>query len=76
MLSDAVIITIITSIVGPVVVLYIAKRIKEYKPKKQSSDRIDTAFDKYEAIIKRQDDEIKRLSDEITRLRKEGDIWK
>lgn len=67
-MSEAVLITVITVILGPSAVAYITWRIKNAKSK---PDRIDTVFDMYEAIIKRKDDEIKRLDEENTLLRAE-----
>lgn len=74
MLSDAVLTTIITAVAGPIIVLYIANRIRNMKPK---SERIDTAFEMYDAYIKRQDAEMERkdkiianLTIEIERLKR------
>lgn len=66
MISESLVITIITAILGPSIVLYIANRIKNRKPK---PERIDTAFDMYETIAKRQDFEITRLNTDMTILR-------
>jgi uncharacterized membrane-anchored protein YhcB (DUF1043 family) len=64
-ISDGVLTTIIT-VVGSVIVAYITYRIKNAKPRKE--ERIDTAFDMYEAILKRQDQEITELRTENARL--------
>lgn len=66
MISDALLTTVITAVAGPIIVLYIANRIKNMRPK---VERVDTAFDMYEAIMKRQDQEIQRLTEENTVLR-------
>ena len=66
MFSESFWISVITAIVGPTVVLYIASVIKNMKPK---GDRLDTAISVYEKIMKRQDDEITRLNDELAKYR-------
>lgn len=65
MSSDAIITTVITAVVGPIVVLYIANRIKNSKPK---SEQIYTAFNMYEALAKRLDQENVDLRTENARL--------
>lgn len=73
MFSESFWISVISAIVGPTIVLYIANRIKNGKPK---ADRIDTAFEVYEKIIKRLDDENTKLRAEnetlIMRLQAKG----
>lgn len=64
MVSDQIIITVITVILGPIIVLYISNRIKNMKPK---AERIDTAFDMYEAILKSQKAELDRKDEIIAR---------
>ena len=65
MFSESFWTSVITAILGPTIVLYIANRIKNGKPK---ADRIDTAFEMYEKIIKRQEDDNKELRDRVTEL--------
>lgn len=67
MISEAVINTLIIAI-GSIVTGYIALRLKNAKPK---TDRVDTAFDMYDKMLARKDEEISRLNDENDELRKE-----
>jgi len=70
--SDAVITTFLT-VVGAVTTAYITYRIKNAKPK---VERVDTALDVYESVVKRQDEENKRLVEENTLLRAEIAVLK
>lgn len=56
MISDGVITSII-GLIGGVLAAYITVRVRSKKPK---SEYIDTAFEAYEAIMKRQDAELQR----------------
>lgn len=66
--SDAVIISIITT-VGGLILAYITKRFKNSRPKKK--ERVDEVLDIYEATIKRLNEENIRMTDEIRKLRSE-----
>jgi hypothetical protein len=66
-ISNEVLTTLITA-TGAVLVAYITYRVKNSKPK---TDRIDTAFDMYEKIIKRQDYENQELRNENAMLRQQ-----
>jgi len=55
-ISDALLITIITA-AASILAAYITVRVRRKKPR---SEYIDTAFEAYEAIMKRQDEEIQR----------------
>lgn len=67
--NDALLTTVITAVIGPIVVLYIANRVKNSKPK---SEQIYTAFNMYESLAKRQDQELQRkdkiIADQATEL--------
>lgn len=59
---------ILTSLIvtlGGVVAAFITVRVRRSKPRAQY---IDTAFEAYEAIMRRQDDEIKRKDVQIAEL--------
>lgn len=65
MISEAVIITLITT-AGAILVAYITYRVKNSKPK---TDRVDTAFDMYEKLLKRANEENGQLRTEIRELK-------
>lgn len=65
MISDGVITSVI-GLLGGVLAAYITARFRRTKPK---SEYIDTAFEAYEVIMRRQDEEIKRLIEENSTLR-------
>lgn len=70
MVNESIIITVLTAIIGPILVLYVAKRLKDGKPK--SREYIDTAFKMYEEIIKQKDAENKQLREDKVELTKEN----
>jgi hypothetical protein len=70
--SESFWISVISAIVGPSVVLWIANRIRNGKPK---VDRIDTAFEVYEKIMKRQDAEITQKDTLIDKLKQRLDQY-
>lgn len=66
MISESLAISIVSAVVGPILVLYIANRIKNSKPK---GDRVDKAFEMYEGIIKIKDAENVELKKELSECR-------
>ena len=66
-MSDGVLISAISGLCG-IVVAYITVRYKSQRSKPQAKDRIDTAFDMYEGLIKKLNDEIQRKDELITEL--------
>lgn len=74
-MSDNVIVSII-SLIGGIVVTYIPLRYSSQTVKPKNKNRIDTAFDMYESMLKQLNNEIKRkdaiieaLDKEISRLK-------
>lgn len=63
----SVVIAIITYVAGPLLVWYIANILQ--KRKHPNKDRIDTAFDQYEKLLKLKQDEIDRLNMELDKER-------
>lgn len=66
-MSDNVLISLITGVCG-VVMAFITVSYKRQRAKPKAKDRIDLAFDMYEATIKRQDAEIERKDEQINKL--------
>lgn len=69
-MSDSVLISLISATTG-VVIAYITKKVRTQFTPPKAKDRIDTAFDMYDGVIKRQDTEIQRQHEIILRLEAE-----
>jgi len=67
MVSDNVLISFISAASG-VVVTYITVRYRNQTLKPKAKDRIDTAFDYYERVIKSQEREIEKLQTRLDKL--------
>lgn len=74
-MTDSVLISIISGLTG-VLVAYITTRYKRQKARPEAKDRIDTAFEWYERLIKQQQAELDRKEDAIMKLRAEVDTLK
>lgn len=69
MISDNVVVSVVSAFSG-IMVAYITVRYKAHNERPKAKDRIDTAFDAFERIIKQQQQDIDDLREDI----KERDI--
>lgn len=69
-MTDSVLISIISALSG-IVMTFITMRYRNQPTNRKARDRIDTAFDMYEGMIKNLKEEIKRKDAVIARLSKE-----